>query len=166
MLGEPCPLSDLRAHHEADDRASRNDDADPSPTHAGRPSRLVVGALRKPYAIEEPSGKVPPARRLLESDWDRRVLLTLETRMMEHGNHRRAAEAAEVPRRAAPPGQVLRRWRAEILAHHRTGVQQRATEAANLLIKQVSDQGVAFVASPTTGCASCWPPRHEPARDS
>jgi hypothetical protein len=36
-----------------------------------------------------------------ESDWDRRVLLTLETRMMERGNHRCAAEAAEVPGRAA-----------------------------------------------------------------
>jgi hypothetical protein len=35
-----------------------------------------------------------------ESAWDPRVLLTLETRM-EHGKHRRAAEAAEVPRRAA-----------------------------------------------------------------
>jgi hypothetical protein len=36
-----------------------------------------------------------------ESDWDRRVLLTLETRMMEHGDYRSAAEAAEVPGRAA-----------------------------------------------------------------
>ena len=36
----------------------------------------------------------------LESDWDPRVLLTLETRM-EHDNHWWAAEAAEVPRRAA-----------------------------------------------------------------
>jgi hypothetical protein len=35
-----------------------------------------------------------------ESDWDPRVLLTLETRM-EHGKHTRAAEAAEVPRRVA-----------------------------------------------------------------
>lgn len=32
----------------------------------------------------------------LESDWDPRVLLTLETRM-EHGKHWSAAEAAEVP---------------------------------------------------------------------
>lgn len=36
-----------------------------------------------------------------ESAWDQRVLLTLETRMMEHGNHRCAAEAAEVSGRAA-----------------------------------------------------------------
>jgi hypothetical protein len=38
---------------------------------------------------------------LPESDWDRRVLLTLETRMMEHGNYWCAAEAAEVSGRAA-----------------------------------------------------------------
>lgn len=36
-----------------------------------------------------------------DSAWVLRVLLTLETRMMEHGNYRCAAEAAEVPRRAA-----------------------------------------------------------------
>lgn len=40
------------------------------------------------------------ADRRFESDWDPRVLLTLETRM-EHGKHWRAAEAAEVPGRAA-----------------------------------------------------------------
>ena len=42
-----------------------------------------------------------PRTRELDSAWDPRVLLTLETRM-EHGNQQWcAAEAAEVPRRAA-----------------------------------------------------------------
>lgn len=37
----------------------------------------------------------------LESAWVLRVFLTLETGMMEHGNYRCAAEAAEVSGRAA-----------------------------------------------------------------
>lgn len=40
-------------------------------------------------------------RPAFDSDWDRRVLLTLETRMMEHGNYWCAAEATEVSGRAA-----------------------------------------------------------------
>ena len=36
---------------------------------------------------------------------------------------------------------TLRRWRNEILAHHRTGASNGPVEAANLLIKQVKRSG-------------------------
>ena len=36
---------------------------------------------------------------------------------------------------------VLRRWRNEILAHHRTGASNGPVETANLLIKQVKRSG-------------------------
>jgi transposase len=39
---------------------------------------------------------------------------------------------------------VLRRWRKEILAHHRTGASNGPVEAANLLIKQVKRSGRGF----------------------
>jgi transposase len=39
---------------------------------------------------------------------------------------------------------VLRRWRNEILAHHRTGASNGPVEAANLLIKQVKRSGRGF----------------------
>lgn len=55
-------------------------------------SRALMGAGR--YQA------IPLASPECESDWDPRVLLTLETRM-EHGKHWSAAEAAEVSRRAS-----------------------------------------------------------------
>jgi Transposase len=39
---------------------------------------------------------------------------------------------------------TLRRWRAEILAHHRTGASNGPVEAANLLIKQIKRSGRGF----------------------
>jgi hypothetical protein len=38
---------------------------------------------------------------------------------------------------------LLRRWRAEIVAHHVTGASNGSVDATNLLIKQVSDQAAA-----------------------
>jgi transposase len=52
-----------------------------------------------------------------------------------------AAESGPELRRLA---KMLRRWRAEILAHHRTGASNGPTEAANLLIKQVKRSGRGF----------------------
>lgn len=52
-----------------------------------------------------------------------------------------AAESGPELRRLA---KMLRRWRAEILAHHRTGASNGPTEAANLLIKQVERSGRGF----------------------
>ena len=39
---------------------------------------------------------------------------------------------------------TLRRWRGEIIAHHRTGASNGPVEAANLLIKQVKRSGRGF----------------------
>ena len=39
---------------------------------------------------------------------------------------------------------MLRRWRTQILAHHRTGASNGPVEAANLLIKQVKRSGRGF----------------------
>ena len=39
---------------------------------------------------------------------------------------------------------TLRRWRAEILAHHTTGASNGPVEAANLLIKQIKPSGRGF----------------------
>jgi transposase len=43
---------------------------------------------------------------------------------------------------------MLRRWRSEILAHHRTGASNGPVEAANLLIKQVKRSGRGFRSFP------------------
>lgn len=50
-------------------------------------------------------------------------------------------EAGKELRRLA---KTLRRWRREILAHHRTGASNGPVEAANLLIKQVKRSGRGF----------------------
>jgi transposase len=52
-----------------------------------------------------------------------------------------AIEAGPELRRLA---KTLRRWRAEILAHHTTGASNGPVEAANLLIKQVKPSGRGF----------------------
>jgi len=52
-----------------------------------------------------------------------------------------AAESGPELRRLA---KTLRRWRAEILAHHTTGASNGPVEAANLLIKQVKRSGRGF----------------------
>lgn len=52
-----------------------------------------------------------------------------------------APEAGPELRRLA---KTLRRWRAEILAHHTTGASNGPVEAANLLIKQVKRSGRGF----------------------
>lgn len=52
-----------------------------------------------------------------------------------------AAESGPELRRLV---KVLRRWRSEILAHHRTGASNGPVEAVNLLIKQVKRSGRGF----------------------
>ena len=42
-------------------------------------------------------------------------------------------------------GNTLKRWRAEILAHHRTGASNGPTEAMNLCVKKVKRAGHGFV---------------------
>jgi transposase len=42
-------------------------------------------------------------------------------------------------------GNTLKRWRSEILAHHRTGASNGPTEGLNLCVKKVKRAGHGFV---------------------
>lgn len=68
-------------------------------------------------------------------------------------------------------GNTLRRWRNEILAHHRTGASNGPTEGLNLLVKKVKRCGHGFTSFDNyrlrvllhTGGVT-WPSRQKPPR--
>lgn len=56
-----------------------------------------------------------------------------------------ASARTEPPLGSRPAlAKMLRRWRAEILAHHATGASNGPVEAANLTIKQIKRSGRGF----------------------
>ena len=68
-------------------------------------------------------------------------------------------------------GNTLRRWRTEILAHHRTGASNGPTEGLNLLVKEVKRCGHGFTSFDNYGLRGLlltggitWPSRQKPPR--
>jgi hypothetical protein len=59
-------------------------------------------------------------------------------------------------------GNTLRRWRTDILAHHRTGASNGPTEGLNLLVKKVKRRGHGFTSFDKTACACCCTPAESP----
>ena len=103
----------------------------------------------------DPSGEVAAAylaKELLREVYNTTAVVEARLRLQQFYEHCRAAEVVELTRLA----RTIRRWEAQILAWHATGLTNGPTEAVNLLIKKIKRVSVtASATSTTTGSGSC-----------
>jgi transposase len=108
--------------------------------------RLSAEAYRRMTVLldaGDPAGEVAAAylaKELLREVYDTTDIFEAQGRLGRFYQHCRAAEVAELARLA----RTVRRWEAEILAWHTTGLTNGPTEAVNLLIKKIKRVGHGF----------------------
>ena len=108
--------------------------------------RLPAAAYQRMVAILEagdPGGEVAAAylaKELLREVYDTTEAAEARRRLQRFYQHCRSAEVIELTRLA----RTIRRWEAQILAWHTTGLTNGPTEAVNLLIKKIKRVGHGF----------------------